>query len=394
MQLFPREYLNMKITIVSPAYPLRGGIAHFTGLLYKELAPERKVRVVTFKRQYPKILFPGKSQLEPEKSAEPIPSEILLDSTNPLNWKKVGKKIAEDKPDLVIFAYWLSFFAPAFASISKIVKQNNKTKIAILCHNVIPHEPKPFDEKLTKMFFKYGDYFITLSESVKKDLLKIIPDAKVKQLFHPVYSNFGAPVNKEGARAKLGIKAKKVLLFFGFIRDYKGLDTLFEALSRIDDPELVAVVAGEFYSGKEKYFEMIEKFNLKEKVLMFNDFIPTEEVKYFFSAADVVMLPYKDATQSGILQIANNFHKPVIATDVGGLSELIDEGKTGFVVEKNNPPKIAEAINKFYENYDEDFYAKNVAQRAGMYSWERFAKELINFVTANNESEPADTNRS
>ncbi len=373
----------MKITIVSPAYPLRGGIANFTGLLYKHLAEENDVTVITFKRQYPKILFPGKSQLEPNKSSEPIPTEILLDSINPFSWEKVGNKIADNNPDILIIAYWLSFFAPAFAAISKRVKQNGKTKIVVLSHNVIPHEPKPFDEKLTEMFFKYGDYFITLSESVKKDLQKIIPEAKVKQLYHPVYSNFGKPVNKEGARAKLGIKAKKVLLFFGFIRDYKGLDTLLEALSRIDDPELVAVIAGEFYSGKEKYFELIEKFNLKEKVLMFNDFIPAEDVKYFFSAADVVMLPYKEATQSGILQIANNFLKPVIATNVGGLSELIEEGKSGFVVEKNNPPKIAEAITKFFENYDEKFYEENVKRQAEMFSWKRFTEELINFVNEN-----------
>ncbi len=377
----------MKITIVSPAYPLRGGIAHFTGLLYKELSKEHDVKVITFKRQYPKILFPGKSQKEPKEGIAPIPTNVLIDSINPLSWKKTGKLIRNDKPDILIFAYWLSFFAPAFSTISKIVKTNGKTKILAICHNVIPHEPKPFDKQLTKMFFKYVDSFITLSESVKEDLTKIIPNAKVKQLYHPVYSLFGSPIQKEAARTKLGIKAKRVILFFGFIREYKGLDTLLEALSRIDDPDLTAIIAGEFYTDKKKYFDLIDNFNLKNKLLMYNEFIPTNEVKYFFSASDVVILPYKNATQSGIIQIAHNFNKPVIATNVGGLSEIIEEGKTGFVVEKNNPPKLAEAIRKFYEYYDEKIYIENVKRKAEMFSWETFTNLLIEFAEVNRSSD-------
>jgi glycosyltransferase involved in cell wall biosynthesis len=213
----------MKITIISPAYPLRGGIANFTGLLYRQLIKENEVNVVTFSRQYPSFLFPGKTQFEPNESDNKIPAEIILDSINPLNWKKVGKKIKADAPDLLIFAYWMSFFAPGFAKISKIVKGNGKTKILTICHNVIPHEPKPFDKALTKMFFKHVDLFVTLSGSVAQDLKRIIPNAKQKMLFHPVYSIFGESVNKEDARKRLGTSTSKVVLFFGFIRDYKGI---------------------------------------------------------------------------------------------------------------------------------------------------------------------------
>ncbi len=370
----------MKITIISPAYPLRGGIANFTGLLYRQLEKGNKVNVVTFSRQYPSFLFPGKTQFEPKESENKIPAEIILDSVNPCNWKKVGKKIKNDNPDLVIFAFWMSFFAPSFAKISKIVKQNGNTKILAICHNVIPHEPKPFDRVLTKMFFKHVDLFITLSESVDNDLLKLIPNATHKLLFHPVYSIFGNEVNKEKARKRLGTSTSKVVLFFGFIRDYKGLDTLLEALSLLDDNDITAIIAGEYYSDKEKYIRMIEKFNLHNKVKLYNDFIPADDVKYFFSAADAVLLPYKNATQSGIIQIANNFNRPVIATDVGGLGEMVHEGKTGFVVPPNNPSEFAKAIKKFYENYDEEFYTKNVESEAQKYSWETFTDELLSFA--------------
>jgi len=375
----------MKITIVSPAYPLRGGIANFTGLLYRQLTKENEVTVVTFSRQYPSFLFPGKTQFEPNEIHNKIPAEIILDSINPLNWKKVGKKIRNDAPDLLIFAYWLSFFAPSFTEISKTVKRNGKTKVMTICHNVIPHEPKPFDRMLTKMFFKHVDSFITLSDSVAEDLQRIIPNAKQKLLFHPVYSIFGNSVNKETARKRLGTSTSKVVLFFGFIRDYKGLDTLLEALSLLDENDITAIIAGEYYSDKEKYIKLIEKFGLQNKVKLFNDFIPAEEVKYFFSAADVVLLPYKNATQSGIIQIANNFRKPVIATNVGGLGEMVLEGKTGYVVPPDNPKEFAQALKKFYENYDEDYYSNNVEVEARKYSWETFSGELLSFAKEGSE---------
>ena len=238
----------MKVTILSAAYPLRGGISHFVGLLYKKLKAENQVNVITFKRQYPSIFFPGKSQLETNDNVEKIPTEVLVDSINPLNWINIGMKIRKDAPDLLIFKYWMPFFGPCFGTISRIARSNKKTKILVICDNVIPHERKPGDIIFTKYFLKAVNYFIVMSKSVQKDLEKLIPNAENRLLFHPVYSNFGDAVNKDEAREKLNLSAEKVILFFGFIRKYKGLDTLFYALSYLKDFNLTAVIAGEFRS--------------------------------------------------------------------------------------------------------------------------------------------------
>ncbi len=373
----------MKIIILSTAYPLRGGIAHFVGLLYKELSNENEVRVITFKRQYPSFLFPGKTQLESDDNLEKIQSEILVDSINPLNWNKVGKKIKKEKPDLLIFKYWMPFFAPCFGTISRIVKKNSVTKILTICDNVIPHERKPGDIFFTKYFFKVVDYFVLLSDKVKSDLLSLKPEAKHKVLPHPIYSNFGSAVGKIEAKNYLKLKDEKLILFFGFIREYKGLDVLFDAVKLIKGSiNLKLMVAGEFYSNQEKYLKLADELGIKENLLFFNDFIPTSDVKYYFSAADCIILPYKDATQSGIVQIAMNFRKPVIATNVGGLGEVIENNKTGYIVEKENPEALAEAIKKFYiENKEEDF-VKNLNEEVEKYSWKKFTEGLLDLVNS------------
>lgn len=370
----------MKITILSTAYPLRGGIAHFVGLLYKELKKNNEVNVITFKRQYPSILFPGKSQLESNDNTERIDSDVIVDSINPFNWKRVGKKIKTEKPDLLIYKYWMPFFAPCFGWISRLAKRNNHTKVLVICDNVIPHERKPFDKLLTKFFFNAVDYFIVLSESVKQDLLELYPASKYKLLPHPVYSNFGNPVDKEEAKHKLGIDAKKLILFFGFIRDYKGLDVLLKSMPLIKDKDIKLIVAGEFYSNKEKYFTLINELKINSQVFMFNEFIATDEVKYFFSAVDAVILPYKDATQSGIVQIAVNFARPVIATNVGGLAEVIEDGKTGYIIEKENPDKLAKAITKFYNAANEKVLAENMKSLKEKYSWQSFADGIFELI--------------
>ena len=220
----------MKITILSTAYPLRGGIAHFVGLLYKELVAHHETYVLTFKRQYPSFLFPGKTQLESGETSEKIPTEVIVDSINPLNWIKVGLKIKKSAPDLLIYKYWLPFFGPCFGTISRIAKRNKKTKVLVICDNVIPHERKPGDIAFTKYFFGTADFFVLLSEKVRGDLLRLKPAAKNKVLPHPVYSNFGPPVPKEEAKKYLNLKDEMLILFFGFIRDYKGLDVLLSAM--------------------------------------------------------------------------------------------------------------------------------------------------------------------
>jgi len=373
----------MKIVILSTAYPLRGGIAHYTGLLYKTLSRDHNVKVITFKRQYPSIFFPGKSQHEGDE-VERIPTEILLDSINPFNWLKVGNMIRREKPELLIFKFWMPFFAPAFGTVARIARKNGITKVLVICDNVIPHERKPGDVALTKYFFRKADFFVTMSDSVTKDLLKIKRDAKFKLLFHPVYSNFGNAVDKKEALARLGIEADKTLLFFGFIRDYKGLDVLLEAVAILKNKiDFKLIVAGEFYVDRSKYIDLIERLGIEKFVILREDFIPTSEVKYYFSAADAVVLPYKNATQSGIVQIANNFLKPVIATNVGGLGEIIKNGYNGYITEPNNPRALAEAILEFFEEKDKIDFVSNIKKELGKYSWEKFAEEIIDLVESN-----------
>lgn len=367
----------MKITILSTAYPLRGGIAHFNGLLYKELIKKNIVNVITFKRQYPAMLFPGKSQIESGDTVEKIPTEQIVDSINPLNWLRVGYKIKNDVPDLLIFKYWLPFFAPCFGTVSWIVKKNKKTRVLVICDNVLPHEKRVGDKVLTKYFFKYIDYFVLLSDKVRDDLISIKTNAKFKVLPHPVYSNFGSPVPKNEARIKLKLTDRKIILFFGFIRDYKGLDILLKSMSLLRDEDINLVVAGEFYSNREFYLNLIDQLNLRDRVDLFTDFIPTSEVKYYFSAADAVVLPYKDATQSGIVQIAMNFRKPVIATNVGGLGEVVINNRTGFIVEKEDPEGLAESIRKFYMENREKEFIENIEKELDKYSWNRFVNGMM-----------------
>ncbi len=376
-----------KITIISTAYPLRGGIAHYVGLLYKALSKKYSTDVVTFKRQYPKIFFPGKTQTEGDE-VEKIPTEILIDSINPLNWLRVGLKIKRRKPNLIIFKYWMPFFAPCFSTITRLAKRNGVTKALVICDNVIPHERKIGDLFLTKCFFKRVDYFVTMSDSVSRDLLKVKPNAVYKTLFHPVYSNFGAPVPKAKALERLSIKAQNTLLFFGFIRDYKGLDVLLKAVGILKKRlSFKLIIAGEFYVDRSKYIDLIDELGISDFVSLFEEFIPTSEVKYYFSAADAVVLPYKSATQSGIMQICNNFLKPVIATNVGGLGEIVKDDYNGYLVEPNNPNALAEAIEKFFQRKNKIDFAKNVKVESDKYSWEKFVDEMIELTNLNSEKQ-------
>ncbi len=372
----------MKIVIVSPAYPLRGGIAHSAGLLYKELSKDHQVLLITFKRQYPNFLFPGKSQTETVEDSERIPTEVILDSINPFNWNSTAKRIISINPELVIFKHWLPFFGPCYGWIAGKIQKISSAKLIAVCHNIIPHEKRIGDKVLSKYFLKKIDYFIPLSDQVKKDLFLFIKNPLYKLLPLPVFSLFGERTDKEEAKKNLKLTDKRILLFFGFIRDYKGLDVLIEAFAIVRKSlDVKLIVAGEFYEPEEKYVKLIEKFKIEESVILKKDFIPTEDVKYYFSASDAVVLPYKSATQSGIVQVAVNFCKPVIATNVGGIGEVIEDGKTGFVVEKENPEKLAQAIIRFYHEDKEKEFTDNMSSLKDKYSWHNFVKgmfELIN----------------
>ncbi len=371
----------MKISIVSPAYPYRGGIAGFTTLLYKELIKDHDVSIVNFSRQYPSILFPGKSQTDESDSVSKIPSLRLIDTLDPFTWFKAGKYLRKEKPDHVIFCYWMPFFAPVFGIISRGLKKNKYSKTLALCHNILPHEKKPFDKILTKYFFKSIDRYVLLSDSVRDDLHRIEKKPNYKLLFHPVYSNFGQPVDKSEARKFLKLKNERTILFFGLVREYKGLDILLKAISLTSkEIKCQLLVAGEFYSDFNKYTDLAARLGITGNVIFKNEFIPAELVKYYFSAADVVVLPYRSATQSGVTLVAKNFYKPVIATNVGGLSEIVKQGEDGYLVEPENPEQLSEMIVKFYRENKEVEFSRAVKNELDKLSWKNFTEKLIDFL--------------
>ncbi|MGB0882165.1 MAG: glycosyltransferase, partial [Vicingaceae bacterium] len=329
----------MKITIIGPAHPYRGGIALFSNRLAEELEiAGHEVNIVTFKMQYPSFLFPGKTQFSDDKTPSKISTTRAINSVNPFNWIKVGKQIKATQPDLVIFKYWMPFMAPCFSTIAKQIKKNGKTKVMSLVHNLVPHESRIGDAFLTKLFVKKIDGFIALSQSVIDDIHGF--DAvKPKALSpHPLYDNFGKAKIREEALQALSLDAQyNYMLFFGIVRKYKGLDTLLKAFAdkRLNDGKLKLIVAGEFYEDDSAYLELIEKHNLTDAVILTKSFVADDEVVNYFCAADIIVQPYKTATQSGVTQIAYHFNKPMLVTDVGGLKEIVPDGKVGYVVEPN-----------------------------------------------------------
>ncbi len=368
----------MKITIVGTASPLRGGIAHYIALLYRELSAAHIVDIITFRRQYPGFLFPGKTQKE-EGAADgfSVPSTVMVDSINPFNWVATGRWIRSRDPDVLIFKYWLPFFGPCFGTIARVVKRGTGTKVLFICDNVIPHEHRPGDRVWTRYAFGAADGFIVQSRSVERDLLAFIPGAHYEYVPHPVYHGFGEAVPAEEARRKLGISAAFVFLFFGYVRKYKGLDVLLDALALLKGKlDIALIVVGEFYEGEQAYRDRIRRLGIESMVTVRSDYVPNEEVKYYFSAADAVVLPYLSATQSGIAQIAYNFDLPVIATDVGGLAEIVRDGETGLVVPPNDAPALAAAILKYCTSVDRTQLRRNVREEKKKFSWEHLVAAI------------------
>lgn len=373
----------MKITIISTAYPLRGGIAQYTGILYAKLRQHHDVDVITFKRQYPAFLFPGKTQIETSTDESvKIESDVMLDSIGPLSWYRAYRKIKRTKPDLIIFKYWMPFFAPCFGVICWLVHRFTETRILYICDNVIPHEKRPGDIALTRFAFRHADYFIAQSAVVREDLLKLKPKARYKEIPHPVYDIFGSLRPKREAKEALGYRHSKVILFFGYVRAYKGLDLLLRALPRIrEQVDVGLAVVGEFYEKETIYTDLIDELKIGDSVYLNADFVPNERVSLFFSAADVVVLPYKSATQSGIVQMAYHLDKPCIVTDVGGLSEVVLNNRTGYVVSPGDISALADAVIRFYKEDREAEFSFNVKQEKKKYSWENMTAAIESFVS-------------
>lgn len=368
-----------RIVIIGPAYPYRGGIAATNERLAKEfISSGIEVIIYTFSLQYPSFLFPGKTQFVENMPPPGFPILRKINSINPINWIKVGRELSNMKVDMVIVRYWIPFLAPALGTIIRKIKKNKLTKIIGLIDNFIPHE-KHFGSKLLSSYFmKAVDGSVVMSQSVKADIEKLYKSKPIEYCPHPLFDHFGEIVAKAEAKKFLQLNPNKnYILFFGLIRDYKGLDLLIEAVSltKAMPIDYEVIVAGEFYSNKEKYYTLMDKFGVRDKFHVFDKFIPDEQVSYFFSAADVVVQPYKDATQSGVTQIAYHFNKPMIVTNVGGLHEIVSHGKVGYVVSPN-PPSIAQAISKFYvENKEHDF-ATMVAIEKNKYSWKRMEETI------------------
>ena len=364
----------MNIVIIGPAYPLRGGLATYNERLARAfLAAGDAARLVTFSLQYPDFLFPGQTQFSTEAGPADLDIEVSINSVNPLSWLAVGRRLRRERPDLVVFRFWLPVMGPALGTVARLVRGNGHTRVVAITDNVIPHEKRLGDGPLTRYFLSACDGFVTMSRSVLTDLQRLGFQQK-PALYrpHPLYDNFGPAKPKAAALAALGLPAQfRYVLFFGFIRAHKGLDILLEAMAdaRVAALPLKLIMAGEFYEDAAPYEAIIEKLNLESRLVRATDFIPNERVADYFSAADMVMQPYKNATQSGVSQVAYHFGRPMLVTDVGGLAELIPDGVVGYVV----PPlatAIADALVDFYANDREETLAAGVRHEARKFSWE------------------------
>lgn len=376
----------MKIIILGTAYPYRGGLSAFNERLANEYQKQgHEVETYTFTLQYPNFLFPGKTQYSPDPAPENLTIYRKVNSCNPFNWLKVGKEIAKKNADVVIFAYWMSFMAPCMGTIARRIRKNGHTKVIALVHNMIPHEPNVLDKFLPPYFVKSMNGFMALSESVVKDIEKLDKRNCPKRFSpHPIYDHYGDLLPRETALQLLNLPDdQRYVLFFGFIRAYKGLDLLLEAFAddRLRNRNVKLIVAGEFYGDPEPYLKKIKDLGIEEKMVLCTDFIPDSEVNRYFSAADIVAQPYKTATQSGVTQIAFHFEKPMLVTNVGGLPEIVPNGKIGYVVEPN-PESIADALCRFFTENKQQEFERNVVEEKKKYAWSTFIEVMSNLISA------------
>ncbi len=361
------------IKIIGPAYPYRGGLANYNERLAREfLAHGHQVSIETFTLQYPNILFPGKSQYVDGPAPKNLDITRTVNSVNPINWTAVGSRIKKEKPDILMIRYWLPFMAPALGTICRIVRSNKHTKVICLADNIIPHEKRPGDQLLTSYFMNSIDGMVAMSQSVLDDIDQFNKDLPRALCPHPLYDNFGPKTDTEEAKSLLGLdQDTNYLLFFGFIREYKGLDLLLEAFAdeRLKQFPVKLIIAGEFYTKPEPYLEMMRKLQLTDRIVLRTDFIPEKHVTRYFGACDMVVQPYKSATQSGVTQIGYHFEKPMLVTNVGGLPEIIPDQVIGYVTEPN-ALSIADALVNFYQNKRKNEFEANIREEKKKFSWE------------------------
>lgn len=370
----------MKITILGPAYPYRGGIAALNERLAAQLQSEgHEVNIVSFRLQYPKFLFPGKTQFSEQKATFNFPISREVNSINPLNWIKVGRKLKKSQPDLLLVRFWIPFMAMSLGTICRIVARNRHTKIISIADNIVPHEKRPGDNLLCNYFIQSMDGFITMSGSVLSDLEKFNFQKPKLLTPHPIYDHYGKIEEREGALAKINLSSEyRYVLFFGFIRDYKGLDLLLHAF---DDPyfktnRIKLIVAGEYYTDEKRYIDLIHQLKLEQEVILKTDYIPNDQVPHYFNAADIVAQPYKSATQSGVTQIGYHFNKPMLVTNVGGLPEIIPDKVVGYVVPVD-AVRIREALIDFFQNKRNETFTNNIQKEKERFSWDKMTSSIF-----------------
>lgn len=365
----------MQVVILGTAWPYRGGLAAFNERLAKQFVQEgHEVKVITFTLQYPSFLFPGKTQYSQESAPEGITIAREVNSCNPLNWIKVGRQLKKQAPDILISCYWMAFFAPCYGVIQRIVRRNGKTKCMALVHNMIPHEPSVLDKCLAPFYVRQTDGFVALSESVVRDIEMLDSCGKPKAFSpHPVYDHYGEKMDKQEACKALGLDAdKRYMLFFGLVRAYKGLDLLLDAFGRVKDElgDLQLIVAGEFYEDEDKYRKQIADNGLTDRVMVKNEFVADGDLRKYFGAADLIVQPYKSATQSGVTQVAFHFEKPALVTNVGGLGEIIHDGKMGYAVAPE-VEAIADSLRDYYQNDRQAAFTAYLVEEKKKYEWDK-----------------------
>jgi glycosyltransferase involved in cell wall biosynthesis len=367
------------IVLLGPCYPYRGGIASFTERLAKEFnTAGHQTLLCTFKLQYPSFLFPGKTQFSEAPPPEYLNIKRWVNTINPFNWILVGRTIKKLKPDLIIVRYWMPFLAPSMGTILKIAKSNKHTKIICISDNIVPHEKRTGDKLLTSYFIKFIDSFVVMSQTVMADLKNLGVKKPIQLLSHPLFDHYGTLLDQKIARQELLLpQDRPLLLFFGLIRAYKGLDLLIHAMSdeRVKKTRATLLVAGEFYENKDKYLNLVKEMNLEGSIIFHDEFIPEDKVQFYFSAADVLVQPYKTATQSGVTPLAMHFNLPMVVTNAGGLKEMVVEGETGFVT-AINAESLAEGIICFLHEGKES-YVTQIEKRKSHYSWNGFMHSLL-----------------
>ncbi len=370
--------MKRKVVIIGPAHPLRGGLASFDERLTRQFQADGfESTLFTFSLQYPGFLFPGTTQYSSEPAPTDIKINVCINSVNPFNWLIVGNKLRKLQPDIIVIRYWLPFMGPCLGTILRVAKLNKFTRVICIADNVIPHEKRPGDTIFTKYCFKTIDGFVTMSEKVLNDL-KQFTTKPSQQIVHPLYDNFGAALDKVEARKHLGLpESEQIILFFGFIRKYKGLDWLLEAMSILKKKgsSIKLLVAGEFYEDRKLYDDLIAELDIADSLLLRTDFIQDSEVRYYLSAADFVIQPYRNATQSGVTPLAYHFEKPMLVTNVGGLPDLVPHEKVGIVTEPN-PQAIAEGIERLYELGEEQFFS-HLRHEKAKYSWQVLTDTIV-----------------